>query len=198
MGVTDYELPLITGETYESMITESAFTLSDSTKTTVNPSVVQTGADVKIYKVDIAVQGNGEATGINTYSVGEFAKVCAHPNEGEKFLGGYENGNLISVDAEYKVVYKATDDDIDQKIYSDRDLSVSIGRSSCHEPNQSNHPSPNLSCTWCQDNGMGKKSRILQAQYITFFGCGANCNDIKYTGKLWNAAETDLRGGAFA
>ena len=96
-----YELPLKAGETYEAMITGSNFVLTDSTKTTVNPSVVQTGAEVKTYKVDIAVQGNGEATGINTYSVGEFAKVCAHPNAGEKFLGWYENGNLISGEVEY-------------------------------------------------------------------------------------------------
>ena len=48
---------------------------------------------------------NGQS-GINTYAVGEFAKVCAHPNEGEKFLGWYENGNLISGEAEYRFCVK--------------------------------------------------------------------------------------------
>ena len=95
-----YELPLKAGETYEAMITGSNFVLTDSTKTTVNPSVVQTGAEVKTYKVDITVEGDGEASGINTYAVGEFAKVFAYPKDGEKFLGWYENGNLISSEAE--------------------------------------------------------------------------------------------------
>ena len=72
----------------------------------MNPSVVQTGAEVQFYKVNISVEGNGEVSGINTYSVGEFAKVSAYPAEGEKFLGWYQNGKLISKDAEYRFCVK--------------------------------------------------------------------------------------------
>ena len=72
----------------------------------IAPSVVQSGADVKMYRVALSVEGNGEVTGVNTYAIGEFAKVTARPSENEKFLGWYENGKLVSGEVEYRFCVK--------------------------------------------------------------------------------------------
>nr|MBQ8252351.1 BspA family leucine-rich repeat surface protein [Lachnospiraceae bacterium] len=104
--VSYYELPLQTGVTYEAFTTTSGFTLEDASGKDIIPSVVQTGEDVKFYKVGLSVEGNGEVTGVNTYAIGEFAKVTAHPSENEKFLGWYENENFVSEEEEYRFCVK--------------------------------------------------------------------------------------------
>jgi len=98
-GISDKKL-------YETFTTTSGFTLENASGKDIIPSVVQTGEDVKFYKVGLSVEGNGEVTGVNTYAIGEYAKVTAHPASGEKFLGWYENGRLVSGEAEYRFCVK--------------------------------------------------------------------------------------------
>ena len=104
--VSYYELPLQTGAVYEVFTTTSNFALKDVSGNSIVPSVFQSGADVKMYRVALSVEGNGEVTGVNTYAIGEFAKVTAHPLENEKFLGWYEDGKLVGGEVEYRFCVK--------------------------------------------------------------------------------------------
>lgn len=106
MVTSYYELPLKAGEIYEATTTEERFELTNATDVVVEPSIMQNGEEIKIYKVDLSVEGSGEVSGINTYSVGEFAKVSAYPAEDSEFFGWYENGLLISNEKESRFCVK--------------------------------------------------------------------------------------------
>lgn len=102
-----FDMPIEAGNVYEANVADSAFKLVDALGNIVKPTVTQSGEEVIIYKVDIDLEGNGSVTGVNTYTLGETAKVVAYPNEKEEFLGWYKNDTLISQDKEYRFCVKS-------------------------------------------------------------------------------------------
>jgi len=107
--VNYYDIPLKKGSTFDATVsavngdgTETSYILSGSGGI-IAPDEDFSGYDVPTYTVDVNVQGKGAALGGGSRYKGEYAELTVYPDEGQKFLGWYQNGILLSDQPEYRL-----------------------------------------------------------------------------------------------
>ncbi len=70
------------------------------------PTVVQKGEDIDLFSVMLTEEGNGNVVGNGAFLMGEKCRVKAFPDDGESFLGWYQNNKLVCKDEEYQFSVK--------------------------------------------------------------------------------------------
>ena len=108
--VNYYEIQLVNGDTLrgtaplseEDNIVE--YKLFGNGGQEIIPNEILTGENVQAaqYIATVTTQGDGITIGGGKRYKGEFTKLTAIPNDGYKFVGWYLNGNLVSLDNNYR------------------------------------------------------------------------------------------------
>lgn len=109
--VNYFDVPITKNEAWSGTTSSEGFDIEEHTLTSDNGTVLTYTEDIneedKKFSIDINIEGNGTADTSRTAVSGDYVAVTATPDEGNTFDGWYENGELLTSDAEYAFVAKS-------------------------------------------------------------------------------------------
>ena len=109
--VNYFDVPITKNEAWSGTTSSEDFEIEEHTLTSDNGTVLTYTEDIneeeKKFSIDINIEGNGSADTSRTAVSGDYVAVTATPDEGNTFDGWYENGELLTSDAEYAFVAKS-------------------------------------------------------------------------------------------
>lgn len=114
--------------------------------------------EIPVYVADVAIEGNGAASGGGAFFKGEFTKLSASPGRGEQFLGWFQNEALVSSELAFKLCVRA-DMALTAKF-------TSGGATPAPQPSLTPRPSPSVSPI---PDGMGGPAQGSGTQVALIF-----------------------------
>jgi len=116
--VNYYEVPveigdILTGtiENAESLEEQSQESVYELTSTNSDTAILSpeemNGNDIETCNVTLNINGSGTVIGQSSAQKGEFVRLTAIADNGNRFVGWYKNGTQISTDAQYRFCLKA-------------------------------------------------------------------------------------------
>ena len=109
--VNYFDVPITKNEAWSGTTSSEDFEIEEHTLTSDDGTVLTYTENIneeeKKFSIDIIIEGNGTADTSRTAVSGDYVAVTATPDEGNTFDGWYENGELLTSDAEYAFVAKS-------------------------------------------------------------------------------------------
>ncbi len=106
-----FDVPITKNEAWFGTTSSEGFDIEEHTLTSDDGTALTYTEDIneeeKKFSIDINIEGNGTADTSRTAVSGDYVAVTATPDEGNTFDGWYENGELLTSDAEYAFVAKS-------------------------------------------------------------------------------------------